>query len=153
MVLRFCVELQISDAEREHAHALTRISELESEVLRHEENQVSERHSEERIQDLEGMLASNESQFRERVFCLESQLEELAQRKSETEDRVSSLEETLQQRDRHHSLIVKNQEELRVKLERERDDLRIRCLELEAKIVQLEVAAETVYFIRRSRTL
>lgn len=52
------------------------------------------------------------------------------------------MEGILQQRDRNHSLVVKNQEELRVKLERERDDLRIRCLELEAKIVQLEVATE-----------
>ncbi len=137
-----CENQQIQELERERVHMFKRISELESEVLRHEENQIRESSFETRMQDLQRTLASSESQFRERVFCLEGQLEELAQQKFEMENRVLLLEGTLQQRDRNHSIVVKNQEELRVKLEKERDDLLIRCLELGDKVVQLEVVAE-----------
>lgn len=137
-----CENQQIQELEREHVHVSTRIPDLDSEVLRHEENQIRESSFEARIQELEEALASSESQFRERVVCLESQLAELAQQKSEIERSALLFEGTLQQRDRNHHLIVKSQEELRVKLERERDDLRVRCLELEAKVVQLEVVSE-----------
>ncbi|WP_375793963.1 IncA family protein [Chlamydia sp. 12-01] len=114
---------------------------------------------ESRIKDLEEALAASESQSEEHASALqtereqlqscitelrgrEARIEELETIRSKAYSEMKKLKKSLDQEESNNGLIAKRYETQRIILERQRDELRRKCFDLEAQLVQLEACKD-----------
>ncbi|QVE49332.1 IncA family protein [Chlamydia crocodili] len=135
------LEQAVSDAE---SQSKNRTSNLESALGELQEERIQ---LQSRITELEtaigisaDQLYSTSTESQRQLAMKDEEIQKLQDLKLRVYEELQLVKTSLDVEEKNNGRIAKKFEKLRVQLEGERDELRIKCLNLEAKLVQLEIS-------------
>ncbi|SYX09262.1 chromosome segregation protein SMC,IncA protein [Chlamydia poikilotherma] len=135
------LEQAVSDAEFQ---SRSRTSDLET--LQEERTQLQNRMTElETAATVSAdRLSSTSTELQRQLSIKDEEIEKLKALKLQVYEELQLVQKSLEEEEENNGKIARRFEKLRLQLERERDELRIQCLNAEAKLVQLEISLSNV---------
>ncbi|MEF9519768.1 IncA family protein [Chlamydia crocodili] len=139
------LEQAVFDAE---SQSRSRTSDLESalETLQEERIQLQNHMTEleTAVAASADQLSSTSTELQRQLAMKDEEIQKLQDLKLQVYEELQLVQKSLEEEEENNGRIARRFEKLRVQLEGERDELRIKCLNLEAKLVQLEISVSKV---------